>query len=347
MGKPSLAFFVYTLLAVCLLLLLASSPRHHRHHRRLKLRSNFSFSPSPPGRDRDHAVPFDPLVADLERRREDREWERAHFSMPHHEPAPGEEAQPEWEDFLDAEDYLNDDERFNLTHRLVALFPNIDVDPTDGFLSAEELTQWNSQQEAKEVLHRTRRDMELHDKNRDGFVSFKEYEPPSWARYQSDGKNSSEHGVGWWSEEHFNASDVDADGLLNLAEFNDPPTCRSILCPFVTVYFMFLQLFTSSRQHQPKTHSLAMQRDKDGDGKLNFQEYFNGLFDSIRDFNEFYNSTHQSDEATEPMAKKLFAEIDHDNDGLLSEEELKSVIGIIHPSERFYAKQQADRALEE
>ena len=32
---------------------------------------------------------------------------------------------------------------------------------------------------------------------------------------------------------------------------------------------------------------------------------------------------------------------------LLSDEELKSVIGIIHPSEHYYAKQQADRALEE
>lgn len=32
---------------------------------------------------------------------------------------------------------------------------------------------------------------------------------------------------------------------------------------------------------------------------------------------------------------------------LLSEEELKSVIGIIHPSEHYYAKQQAERALEE
>jgi len=30
-------------------------------------------------------------------------------------------------------------------------------------------------------MHRTKRDMELHDKNKDGFVSFKEFEPPSWA----------------------------------------------------------------------------------------------------------------------------------------------------------------------
>ncbi|WJX86499.1 hypothetical protein P8452_68805 [Trifolium repens] len=27
--------------------------------------------------------------------------------------------------------------------------------------------------------------------------------------------------MSWWKEEHFNASDVDANALLNLAEFND------------------------------------------------------------------------------------------------------------------------------
>lgn len=27
--------------------------------------------------------------------------------------------------------------------------------------------------------------------------------------------------MGWWKLEHFNASDVDGDGLLNLTEFNE------------------------------------------------------------------------------------------------------------------------------
>jgi hypothetical protein len=27
--------------------------------------------------------------------------------------------------------------------------------------------------------------------------------------------------MSWWKEEHFNASDVDTNGLLNLAEFNE------------------------------------------------------------------------------------------------------------------------------
>lgn len=98
------------------------------------------------------------------------------------EPAPGEESQPEWEDFADAEDYLNDDNRFNVTDRLSLLFPKIDVHPADGFVDVDELTEWNLQQAERETLHRTQREMETHDKNHDGLVSFSEYEPPSWIR---------------------------------------------------------------------------------------------------------------------------------------------------------------------
>lgn len=98
------------------------------------------------------------------------------------ESAPGEESQPEWEDFADAEDYINDDNRFNVTDRLMLLFPKIDVDPVDGFVTVEELTEWNLQQAQRETLHRTQRELETHDKNHDGSVSFSEYEPPSWVR---------------------------------------------------------------------------------------------------------------------------------------------------------------------
>lgn len=62
------------------------------------------------------------------------------------------------------------------------LFPKIDLDPADGFVSENELTEWNLQQAEREVMHRTQREMELHDKNRDGHVSFAEYEPPGWVQ---------------------------------------------------------------------------------------------------------------------------------------------------------------------
>ncbi|KAF2581356.1 hypothetical protein F2Q68_00000253 [Brassica cretica] len=192
MSKASV--ILYITVGILVLFLVSYSPKnktdhdHHHHggghnqHHRLKLRSSFNFKPT-----RHDPIPFDPLVADMERRRDDKEWERQHVDHSHpelatHDPAPGHESQPEWEDFMDAEDYLNDEEKFNVTDRLISLFPKLDVSPTDGFVTESELTEWNMQSSAKEVMHRTQRDMDVHDRNNDGFISFSEYEPPSWVR---------------------------------------------------------------------------------------------------------------------------------------------------------------------
>ncbi|PKA57262.1 Calmodulin-like protein 8 [Apostasia shenzhenica] len=322
MGRAAVVL-IYATLALLLLLVLRTnhSPGHpgHQHHRRLKLR-NFSFT-SPPASAERH-IPFDPLIADIEQRREDREWERSHFNIPS---APGEEAQPEWEDFIDAEDYINNEDRFNITSRIVLLFPRVDVAPADGFVSLEELTEWNLRQAVKEVMHRTEREMELHDKNRDGHVSFAEYEPPSWSR--NDNSTAFGYDFGWWKEDHFNASDIDGDGLLNKTEFND-----------------FLHPSDSSNPRLIKwlCHEEIRERDKDKDGMLSFQEFFNGLFDSLSSFDGVYNRSDTSDGAP---AKQLFNDLDKDNNGFLTAEELMSVIGNLHPSERYYAKQQAEYVL--
>lgn len=197
MGRVSL--IIYVIVAVVLLLLVSRSSDKkslgsRNRHRRLKIRSNFTFTPlSDPHNLHEHiaAAAFDPLVADIERKREDKQWEHHYFQNHHPElhsestqsmSAPGHESPPEWEDFMDAEDYLNDEEKFNVTNRLVLLFPKIDVDPVDGYVSESELIQWTLQQSQREVLHRTEREMEVHDKNKDGFVSFAEYEAPSWVK---------------------------------------------------------------------------------------------------------------------------------------------------------------------
>jgi len=109
--------------------------------------------------------------------------------------------------------------------------------------------------------------------------------------------------------------------------------------------------------------SCFRERDKDKDGKLNFQEYFNGLFDSLRNYDEVHN---ESDTSETTPAKKIFQELDQDKDGcsfgkllldlntekylsrvlivgkypflrFLSSDELKPVIGTLHPSEHYYA----------
>jgi calumenin len=196
---------VYLVLALVFLFFLSYAPSTRRNpsNRRLKLRSNFNFTPPLPNhapREPGHADPlhfaFDPLISQIEMRREDREWERAHMADVEH--APAMESQPEWEDFMDAEDYVNSENRFNVTKRVEILFPKIDLDPGDGFITAEELTNWNLMQARTETLHRTKRDMELHDKNKDGLVSFEEYERPSWSwRLDGEYKNGFELKLGF------------------------------------------------------------------------------------------------------------------------------------------------------
>ncbi|KAL6604614.1 hypothetical protein ACP70R_043041 [Stipagrostis hirtigluma subsp. patula] len=299
-----------------LLRLSPSSPSPTPHpHRRLRLR----------GARAARQIPFDPVIADLERRLEDREWERLAAAGLH---APGMEAAPVPEDLADAadtdEDYINDSARFNLTRRVEALFPRIDVDPADGAVTGDELAAWNLASARREVLHRSERELELHDRNHDGRIAFSEYERPSWA-WRFDEHNSTNDGVGWWKEEHFNASDMDGDGFLNLTEFND------FLHPADTTNPKLIHWLCKEE---------VRERDKDNDGKLNFQEFFSGLFYSIRHYDDEASTDDSS--GSDAPAKKSFAQLDLDKDGLLSADELKPIIGNLHPSEHFYAKQQAD-----
>lgn len=72
---------------------------------------------------------------------------------------------------------MNDEDQFNITNRLTVLFPLLDTNPFDGFVSLAELQKWHFLQGQKTMQHRTNRELENHDKNHDGQVSFKEYLP--------------------------------------------------------------------------------------------------------------------------------------------------------------------------
>lgn len=93
----------------------------------------------------------------------------------------------DWEEYMKAERFINDEDSFNITDRIVQLFPLIDVSPPDGRVSAQELVTWHLNQGMKQMLYRTEREMQFHDKNKDGLISFSEYEPPSWASALHDG----------------------------------------------------------------------------------------------------------------------------------------------------------------
>lgn len=57
------------------------------------------------------------------------------------------------------------------------------------------------------------------------------------------------------------------------------------------------------------------ERDQDKDGKLNFQEFFNGLFSLVRAHDEVETTSHETDSSGEAPAKKLFSQLDKDKDG--------------------------------
>jgi hypothetical protein len=181
-------------------------------------------------------IAFDPIIAEYERRREDRAWEKHYFEQQYKKWAEMEAAnqaaaaatahdadsshlhvpekvrkhatkaskfshfihchnpftdltclscvqqqQPEpWDtdfNYDDTEYFLNDEEQFNITDRLIVLFPLLDINPTDGFVSLSELEAWQWLQAQKSLQHRTDREMDVHDKNNDGRITFKEYLP--------------------------------------------------------------------------------------------------------------------------------------------------------------------------
>ncbi|KAL5219975.1 hypothetical protein ABZP36_024688 [Zizania latifolia] len=340
--SPVSVLIVYVVFALIILLLLTSysprpGPRGRSLHRRLKLHPQ---KPAPSGAGKEaasggngdqkqhhHAAPFDPAVAELERRLEDKEWEREHYRILHGGDGEADEHMKEWEDFLkEDEDFINDDERFNLAERIRALFPKIDLAPQDGFVSLEELTNWNFEQSRADQLHRSAREMELYDKNGDGIISFRDF------REQHDQSHGDGNSLGfpWWKEEHFNASDADGDGFLNKVEFND--------------------FLNPSDSKNPKITNLLCkqeirQRDKDGDGKLNFEEYFHGLHDHIHGYDDENADISHIGNIT--VAKERFSKLDKDGDGFISEHELEPVLDKLHLSERYYARQQATHAISE
>ncbi|GJN18588.1 hypothetical protein PR202_gb05761 [Eleusine coracana subsp. coracana] len=342
---PNVVLLLCIVFSFLLLLLLASnSPRLEPHgsshqHRRLKLHprssKSVSSSGSAPGvnggqqQQQHHHHAFDPAIAEVEHRLEDKEWEREHYRLLHGGDGEGgpDEHMKDWEEFLkDEEDLINDDDRFNLNDRIRALFPKIDLAPQDGFVSLDELTKWNLDQARADQHHRSGREMELYDKNGDGIISFQDFN----ARRQESHGQGNLLGFPWWNEEHFNASDADGDGFLDKAEFND------FLNPSDSENTKIINLLC----RQEITH-----KDKDGDGMLNFEEYFNGLHDHIHGYDDENADISHIGNIT--VAKERFSKLDKDNDGFISEHELQPVLDKLYLSERYYARQQAVHSLSE
>jgi hypothetical protein len=56
----------------------------------------------------------------------------------------------------------------------------------------------------------------------------------------------------------------------------------------------------------------------DRDGKVNFKEFFHGLFDLVRNYDEgSYNVSRHFDDSMDASARVLFSQLDKDGDGYL------------------------------
>jgi len=92
-------------------------------------------------------------------------------------------------------------------------------------------------------------------------------------------------------------------------------------------------------------YAISRQRDKDGDGKLNFEEYFSALNDHIHGYDDENADISHIGNVT--VAKDRFSKLDKDNDGFISEHELEPVLDKLYLSERYYSRQQAIHAISE
>lgn len=353
------ATVAYSLVCLGFIALVLFSNQPHRQttrvHRNLHPGRRLIVRKLPISPDAKHEhVAFDPIIANFERKREDRTWEREHFQQQHkewaqnrdsqlhanaghneihkqHDSAPHPESQPEPEswDYSDPEEYLNDDDQFNVSSRIVTLFPLIDNHPPDGTISMAELYDWHLQAALTENQHRTDRQMEIYDKDHDGMVSFSEYLPQ--VSPENSGNESMEHGgMGWWKGQ-FDAADEDGDGLLNHTEFNN---------------FLHPQDSQNERLHQWMRKQEIKDRDHDNDGKISFAEFLQSMFDLIRvyDAEESLPTPHSQDFTAkrEALGRLKFAVLDKDKDGFLTEDELVPIMDKLHPGEGYYAKQQAE-----
>lgn len=348
----------------------------------------------------DH-ITFDPVVAEFEKRQDDRAWEREYLRQHeleserirkiHHREVIDEDEMAQLEergemaerlryrggggeegggegdyggeeddgdedgehedgDMNNPDDYFAYD-HFNITSRLQTLFPLIDDNPSDGFVTVEELGAWHVKQGREANLHRTEREMEAVDTNHDGLLSLKEYLHDSSPGDEIN-VNLTDESNEWMRNgvEQWPLTDLDGDGLLNIEEYKDFQNPEDSDNP---------KLIQWLRKQEIKN------RDKDKDGKLSFDEFYSDLYNELRDFGEedpidtavrshvgkdpHESRTHLTDAMEVKMnrTKAKFEELDVNKDGFLTEDELVPVMVKLNPGEKFFARQQAEHMVQQ
>ncbi|XP_050386929.1 uncharacterized protein LOC126803210 [Argentina anserina] len=293
MAKAIYLLFAAALIA--LIVLSPSSPRHHGHHRRL------GFS--------GHVPIFDPLVSKMERYVEENALQdQNHTIDTEHDLVIA-------NDVEEAQQYLSETGNLNITMRLVGIFPSLDVEPKDGFVSYDELKHWIVAQAVERMIYRTRKVMAENDRDGDRAISFREY-LPQFSTEDIDRNEMGHEEAGWWKQQFDNA-DADRNGLLTFNELKD---------------FLHPEDSSNDRIHKWLLTEKMQRMDHDHDGKLNFVEFLDNAYDVFKNYVEF-----ETGRSGVPIAEEKFAELDVNKDKFLEAEELRPILHYLSPGELTYA----------
>lgn len=308
----------------------------------------------------DH-VEFDPLVAELEQEQDDQAWlenyrrTRDMWTQGAEEDGDyvveGEGAAFEaMEEFLEHEaeeedlqelgegnpaDFLEEG-LFNISDRIIKLFPLIDASPSDGRISLDEMTAWHLRIAEQGSVHRTLRELKASDANGDQQATLQEA-LVSVGMGDPDDETIQDQRESYIRR--FHLADVNKDDVLNVTEFHD---------------FLHPEESSNDALLQALIQDEMRQRDLDSDGKLNLQEFEMTTHHEVAHlmsespdlemvaleaFHRF-EQDEDSEEAKRSKEEKLhgsFQSFDSNKDGYIDKEEFRPIMKALWPSQRDFA----------
>ncbi|XP_021843055.1 uncharacterized protein [Spinacia oleracea] len=289
MAKGAVIYTLLTTAFVILILLPPSSRSHNGTSRHVRLFEG---------------TYFDPLVTKIEHKVEEKGL-NDHLSRDYVHEVVEVDVEVEEADKV----YFGKDGKMNLTLRLTTLFPMIDNSPKDGYVEFRELGVWNIMQAKEGLDYSTRKELELNDKNKDGFISFNELFPQF--SEEEIRINKTGHGeTGWWMEQFRNA-DANQDGKLSLEELKD---------------FLHPEESVNEKVEDWIMREKIRRMDWDKDGKLNFQEFRDNAYDI---FKSYYHFSFDNDYVPSPELQ--FSNLDLNKDRFLTIQELKPIKQLLFP----------------
>ncbi|KAM7268755.1 hypothetical protein ACFE04_010921 [Oxalis oulophora] len=301
---------VYALLTTAFIIFLTFSPNKKPAHAGLLNRRLGNDFPLPA---------FDPLVVKLERLKQEKgslNLNTNSTTLVHDQTENLDNDQTENQDNDIRHESFSEGGKLNITARLIILFPLVDNNPHDEFVSFDELEAWNIGQAIDRLGYRTKKEMMSHDINGDGLISFSEY-LPHFSKEDIEKNGMAQDEAGWWMEKFVNA-DVDQNGFLTFDEFNNflhPEDSENVN----------IQIWNLKE----KIKAI----DQDDDCKLNIDEFTKDAYGLYKHYADFEISGDKI-----PSAEEIFKRLDVNNDKFLEPEELRPMYRYLYPGEFTYAR---------